>query len=136
MSENSIKSPCETFPNEFESKSKKVTETREGYIRAFEDKLSEDRGSQEVLSDRSIAQGLTASSTCSPPLRKAICNPNLAGGSFKRKRKDNLLLSRANTKKPSPKKKKTHQGLGYTAALEKDGMGRSFFDPIWIVWIL
>ncbi|XWS38648.1 hypothetical protein CRYUN_Cryun19dG0148800 [Craigia yunnanensis] len=145
MSENSIKSPCETFPNEFDSKSKKVIETRDGYIRgmeenpirdivvyaedkafekklsdssAFEDQLLEDRGSQEVLLDRSIVQGLTASSTCSSPRRKVTCNPNLAGGSFKRKRKD-ILLSRANTKKSSSKKK-THQGLGQLVIWNKE----------------
>ncbi|XP_021291532.1 histone-lysine N-methyltransferase, H3 lysine-9 specific SUVH6 [Herrania umbratica] len=125
MREKSIKSPCETYPNEFNSKSKQVSETSNGYIRgleenpmrdiviyaedksfetklsdspAFEDQLlEEDCGSQEVLLDGSIVQGLMASSTCPLPQGKETCKLDLEGVSFKRKRKNNfILLPRAN----------------------------------------
>ncbi|KAK6275044.1 hypothetical protein POUND7_004753 [Theobroma cacao] len=125
MREKSIKSPCETYPNEFDSKSKQVSETSDGYVRgleenpihdiviyaedksfetklsdspAFEDQLlEEDCGSQEVLLDGSIVQGLMASSTCPLPQGKVTCKRDLGGVSFKRKRKNNfILLPRAN----------------------------------------
>ena len=60
MSENSIKSPCETFLNEFDSKSKKVTETRDGYIRGIEENpirdivvYAEDKAFEKKLYDSS-----------------------------------------------------------------------------------
>ncbi|XVE65171.1 hypothetical protein DITRI_Ditri07aG0159700 [Diplodiscus trichospermus] len=145
MCENSIKSPSKTFPNEFDCKSKKITETRDGYMGCLEENpirdivvyaenkgfdkrhtdsstfedLEEDRDSQEVLLDRSIVQGMD-SSTC--PLRqgKLTCNRDLAGGSFKRKRKNNLtLLQRANTKKNSSAKKRA-QGLSQVVISNKE----------------
>ncbi|XP_022758092.1 histone-lysine N-methyltransferase, H3 lysine-9 specific SUVH6-like isoform X2 [Durio zibethinus] len=141
MSENSIKSSCETFPNEFDSKFKKVAEMRDRYIRGmeenpirdivvyaedkgFEKKLSdlsafadqlleEERGCQEVSSDRSIVLGLMASSTCPWQQGKISCNPDLDGGSFRRKRKKN-------TKKNSSPTKRVHEGLGQVVISNKE----------------
>ncbi|XP_022737173.1 histone-lysine N-methyltransferase, H3 lysine-9 specific SUVH6-like [Durio zibethinus] len=149
MGENSIKSCCETFPNEFDSKSKKVTETRDGYIRgleenpirdivvyeevnSFEKKLSdssafedlwleENRGSQEVLSDSSIVQGLMASSTCPWQQGKVTCKSDLAGGSFKKKKKNNFtLLPRADAKKSSSSNKRARQDLSQVVIWNKE----------------
>lgn len=137
MIENSIKSLCETFPNESDSKSKELTETSDEYIKgmeendfvfynenkAFKEKLSysssiedelleEDSGSKEVFPDRPIVLGLMAAPFCPWQQEKVTCSPDLAGGSFRKKRKNVVSLSRANTKKNSSSTKRANEGFG------------------------
>ncbi|GMJ06084.1 hypothetical protein HRI_004277600 [Hibiscus trionum] len=121
MFENSIKSPFGSSPNEFDSKSKKAEDkdfqTNLSDSSAFENELLEnDRESQEVLSDRWIVPGLMASAQLHG---KVTFNPDLAGGSSKRKRKKSFtLLQRDNTRKNSSTKW-AHQGFNQVVVWDK-----------------
>ncbi|OMO73766.1 hypothetical protein COLO4_26875 [Corchorus olitorius] len=111
MEERSIKSPCETFSNEFDSKSKEATETSDNtrgldMVVYENDKSSENKlydssavddrwleeycASQDALWDRSIAPIASSSS----PLQqgKMTGKRDSAGGSFKKRRKNEFIL--------------------------------------------